>query len=150
MEIYANNVITEETAGNYDVSNKPKKKKNNPEQIKLNASSKKGFVKNVHHNANKELLKTLGFGILGAIIYPLVPTLIQAITEWDMSGAKGMTAGVGTASVIGLGFGKPEITIGAISAAGTHILYSKGTKAIEDLTNTQIFRMNPDGVIYAN
>ena len=38
MEIYANNVITEETSGNYDVSNKPKKKKNNPEQIKLNAS----------------------------------------------------------------------------------------------------------------
>jgi len=147
MEIYANNVITEDGG----VSNKSnKKKKSNSEQIKLNASSKKGFLKNVHHNSNKELLKTLGFGILGALIYPLVPTLIQAITERDMSGAKGLVTGVGSASLLGLSLGKPAITIGAISAAGTHLLYSKGTKSIEDLTNTQIFRMNPESVVYNN
>ena len=145
MEIYANNVITEES----DVLAKHnRKKKTNQEQIKLNASSKKGFVKNIRHNANKELLKMVGFGLLGASIYPLVPTVIQAVTERDMSGAKGMVIGVGTALALGLGLGKPMITIGAVSAAGTHLLYSKGTKAIEDLTNTQIFRMNPNSVIY--
>jgi len=147
MEIYANNVITEEGDASPKIN---RKKKSSSEQVKLNASSNKGFVKNVQHNANKNLLKTLGFGVLGAIIYPLVPTVIQAITEWDMSGAKGMATGVGTASVLGLGLGKPEITIGAISAAGTHLLYSKGTKAIEDFTNTQIFRMNPNSIIYDN
>ena len=147
MEIYASNVITEDGGVPHKIS---KKKKSNSEQIKLNASYKKGFIKNVHHNANKELLKTLGLGVLGALIYPLVPTLIQAVTEWDMSGAKGMATGVGSASLLGLGLGKPEITIGAISAAGTHLLYSKGTRAIENLTNTQIFRMNPNSVVYTN
>lgn len=144
MEIHANNIIVED-----DGVHTARRKKTNPEQLRLNASSKKSFVKNMRQNANKELLKTLGFGVLGALIYPLVPTVLQAITERDMSGAKGMLTGVGTASLLGLGFGKPEIAIGAISAAGTHILYSKGTKMIENLTNTQIFRMNPGSVVYS-
>jgi len=147
MNIYANNVITEENEVS-TVTNK--KKKTSPEVVNITASSKKGFVGNMQQNANKKLLKTLGFGIAGALIYPLVPTLIQAITEWDMSGAKGMITGVGTASVLGLGLGRPEIAIGAISAAGTHLLYSKGTGPIEKLTNTQIFRMNPNSVVYQN
>jgi hypothetical protein len=144
MEIYANNVMMEE-----EKPSENSKKKASPEVVKISASSKKGFVKNVQHNANKGLLKTLGFGVLGALIYPLVPTVIQAITKWDMSGAKGLITGVGTAATLGLGLGKPEITVGAISAAGTHLLYSKGTRAIENLTNTQIFRMNPDSVVYS-
>ena len=145
MEIYANNVITE---GNKSLSVEENILNRSDEIVKISASKKRGFFNNVRHNANKELLKTLGFGILGAVIYPLVPTLIQAVTEKDMSGAKGMVTGIGTASVLGLGLGRPVIAIGAISAAGTHLLYSKGTKAIEDFTNTQIFRMNPDSVVY--
>jgi hypothetical protein len=144
MNIHANNVIVEEEKSS------SRKKKAPAEVVKISASSKKGFVRNMQHNANKELLKTLGLGVLGALIYPLVPTVIQAITEWDMSGAKGMITGVGTAATLGLGLGKPELTIGAISAAGTHLLYSKGTRTIENLTNTQIFRMNPQSVIYSN
>jgi hypothetical protein len=141
MEIYANNVITDEEEV---ISTKPKKRHHNIEQLKLNAVRNKGVVKNIQHNANKHLLRVLGFGVFGAVIYPLVPTLLQAISERDMSGAKGLVLGVGTASTIGLALGKPEITIGAVSAMGTHLLYSKGTKVIEDITNTQIFRMNPN------
>ena len=146
MNIYANNVITEG-------ENKPsvkRNKKRNSEVVKISASSKKGFFGNMKQNANKDLLKSIGWGMLGALIYPLVPTVIQAITEWDMSGAKGMATGVGTAATLGLGLGKPEMTIGAISAAGTHLLYAKGTGPIEKLTNTQIFRMNPNSVVYHN
>jgi len=47
-----------------------------------------------------------------------------------------------------LATGRPEITVGACSAAGTHLLYSKGTGAIERTFNTQIFRMNPENVVY--
>ena len=144
MEISANNIILEE-----DIPSR-RKRKQSQELVKLNASSKKGFIKNARHNANKELLKTVGFGILGAVIYPLVPTLFQSIMEKDMSGAKGLFMGVGCASLLGLSSGKPAITIGAISAAGTHLLYSKGTKIVEDTFNTQIFRMNPNSVVYEN
>jgi len=145
MDISANSVIVDDVV---DESLKHKRKRSSQEQLKLNASSKKGIIKNMQHNANKNLLKVLLFGATGAVIYPLVPTLVQAITERDMSGWKGLIMGVGTASVLGLATGRPEITIGACSAAGTHLLYAKGTRVIEDLTNTQIFRMNPDSVIY--
>ena len=143
MNINANNVIVDD-----ELEVSKKRKKSSQEQLKLNASSKKGFLKNVQHNANKNLLKVLALGAAGAVIYPLVPTLVQAITEHDMSGWKGLLMGVGTASILGLATGKPEITIGACSAAGTHLLYAKGTKVIEDITNTQIYRMNPNSVIY--
>ena len=150
MEVTANNVIVEEDIEDTSTTKHKKKSKSNPELVKLNASSKKGIIKNVQLNANKNLLKVLCFGALGAAIYPLVPTLVQAISEKDMSGWKGLLMGVGTASLLGLATGKPEMAVGAVSAMGTHLLYSKGTKTIEDLTNTQIFRMNPDVVVYEN
>jgi len=148
MNITANNVIVEdeyddETGSERTVDSKRKKSKSSSELVKLNASSKKGFVKNVQQNSNKNLLKVLGFGIMGAVMYPLVPTLVQAVTERDMSGWPGMLLGVGSASLLGLGIGKPEMAVGAISAMGTHLLYAKGTRVIEDVTNTPIYRMNP-------
>jgi hypothetical protein len=146
MNINANSVIVEEE--DYE-GPKRKKKKNSTEQIKINAESKKGIVKNIEKNANKELLKVVGFGLLGACLYPAIPTIAQAITEHDMSGWKGLIMGVGLVSLVGLAVGKPEMTVGACSAAGTHLLYAKGTKTIEDITNTQIFRMNPDSVVYS-
>ena len=144
MEIYANNVITED-----EVPSAKHKKKSSQEIIKLNASSKKGFGKNIRHNSNNNLLKFLAFGVAGAVMYPLVPTLIQAVTEKDMSGFKGLLFGVGTTSLLGLGIGKPEMALGSIAAMGTHILYAKETGPIENLTNTQIFRLNPNSVVYA-
>ena len=147
MNISANSVIVED---DFEDVARSKKAKQNQELVKLNASSKKSFVKNVKHNSNKNLLNVLAFGIAGAVMYPLVPTLVQAVSEKDMSGAKGLIMGVGSATLLGLGIGKPEMAVGAISAMGTHLLYAKGTKIIEELTNTQIFRMNPDSVVYQN
>jgi hypothetical protein len=139
MEINANNVIMEG-------GRTPKKRKTSSKNI----PNKRGFVGNIKYNANKDFIKAISWGVFGAVIYPLIPTVIQAITEWDMSGAKGMATGVGTAAVLGLGLNKSEMAIGAICAAGTHLLYAKGTGPIEKLTNTQIFRMNPNSVIYHN
>ena len=145
MNISANNVIVEDDLGSF----KSRKRRSvKSEQVSYNAFRKKGFFNNMRSNADKKLLRALLLGASGAIIYPLVPTLFQSITERDMSGFKGLIMGVGAASILGLATGKPEITIGACSAAGTHILYSKGTKIIEDLTNTQIYRMNPHSVVY--
>jgi len=147
MNISANSVIVED---DFEDVARRKNVKQTQELVKLNASSKKSFVKNVKHNSNKNLLNVLAFGIAGAVMYPLVPTLVQAVSEKDMSGAKGLIMGVGSATLLGLGIGKPEMAVGAISAMGTHLLYAKGTKIIEELTNTQIFRMNPDSVVYQN
>jgi len=144
MIINANSVITEED----EVSSVSRKNKKNKEITKLNASSKKGFGKNIKHNANKNLLKFLAYGVAGAVMYPLVPTIVQAITEKDMSGFGGLLLGVGATSVLGLGIGKPEMALGSIAAMGTHLLYAKGTGPIESLTNTQIFRLNPNSVVY--
>lgn len=83
------------------------------------------------------------------MLYPLVPTVLQSATNSDWSGYKGLLTGVGAAAVLGLATGKPEITVGACAASGTHLLYSKGTGAIEKALNTQIFRMNPENVVYA-
>jgi hypothetical protein len=94
-------------------------------------------------------LKTLLLGASGAILYPLVPTTLQALTRTDWSGWKGLFTGVGLAAALGLATGRPEITVGAMSAMGTHLLYAKGTGAIENFTGTQIFRMNPNSVVYA-
>jgi len=102
------------------------------------------------HDTNMNLVKTLALGATGAILYPLVPTLLQAVTGSDWSGYKGMVTGVGFASLLGLATGRTEITVGACSAAGTHLLYSKGTGAIERTFNTQIFRMNPENVVYTD
>ena len=71
MNINANNVIVDD-----ELEVAKKRKKSSQEQLKLNASSKKGFLKNVQHNANKNLLKVLALGAAGAVIYPLVPTLV--------------------------------------------------------------------------
>jgi hypothetical protein len=108
----------------------------------------KSFAGNIKANANRHLAKTLLLGAAGAILYPLVPTVLMAITKDDWNGYKGLITGVGTATLLGLATGKPEITVGACSAARTHLLYSKGTGAIENALNTQIFRMNPDSVFY--
>jgi hypothetical protein len=108
----------------------------------------KDFLHTIKANASMELVKTLALGACGALLYPLVPTLLQAATGSDWSGYKGLVTGVGLASFIGLATGRPEITVGACSAAGTHLLYSKGTGAIERTFNTQIFRMNPENVLY--
>jgi hypothetical protein len=67
-----------------------------------------------------------------------------------MSGGTGLFLGVSLMSLVGVASGRPEIAVGACSAAGTHLLYAKGTKIIEDATNTQIYRMNPDSVVYAS
>jgi len=153
MNITANNVIVDddydeltememENMGAKPTKSKPRPKSSS-ELVKLNASSKKGFVKNVQQNSNKNLLKVLGFGVMGAVMYPLVPTLVQAVSDRDMSGWPGMLLGVGSASLLGLGIGKPEMAVGAISAMGTHLLYAKGTRVIEEVTNTPIYRMNP-------
>jgi hypothetical protein len=144
--IHAERVIVDDD--DYEVNNR-KRKKASSEQLRLDAFSKKGFVKNVQGNADRKLLKALGYGMLGATLYPLVPTVVQTISGSDMSGFKGLVLGVGTAALLGLGIGKPAVTVGAVSAMATHLLYSKGTKAIEDTFNTQIFRMNP-AVVYVD
>jgi hypothetical protein len=105
------------------------------------------FLRNIKANANKNLLKTLAFGAAGAVLYPLVPTVLQATTKTDWNGYKGLVVGVGTAALLGLATGKSAITVGACSAAGTHLLYSKGTGTIERMTGTAIFRMHPENVI---
>ena len=117
------------------------------EVVSVKSSS---FFRNIKANANKELLKTLAWGAGGALLYPLVPTLLQSITDDDWSGYKGLFTGVGLAALLGLALGKPAITVGACSAAGTHLLYSKGTGFIERNTGTQIFRMNPENILYEN
>jgi hypothetical protein len=114
----------------------------------IGAVKTKGVLNNIKANANKTLLKTLAFGAVGAISYPLVPTVIQAITKSDMSGWRGLLTGVATVSVVGLAVGKPEMLVGAGAAMGTHLLYAKGTQMIENATGTQIFRMNPNNQIY--
>ena len=108
----------------------------------------KTAIGNIKANTNKNLAKTLAFGAAGAVLYPLIPTALQAITKKDWSGYKGLLTGVATASVIGLAIGRPEMAVGALSAMGTHLLYAKGTKAIEDTFGTQIYRMNPNNVVY--
>jgi len=116
----------------------------------IGAVKSKGALNNIKGNLNKNLAKTLAFGAIGAISYPLVPTVLQAVTKSDWSGWKGLITGVTTVSVLGLIVGKPEILVGAGAAAGTHLLYAKGTRMIENATGTQIYRMNPNNVVYAN
>jgi hypothetical protein len=116
----------------------------------IGAAKGKSLIGNIKTNANKNLLKTLAFGAIGAISYPLVPTVIQAVTKNDWSGWKGMFTGVGLISTIGLATGKPEMLVGAMSAMGTHLLYAKGTRTIENAFGTQIYRMNPNNIVYAD
>ena len=142
MNINANSVIVSEEENEHNDYYFPS------EQIRRNAENKKGFTNNIKDNANKDLLKFLGWGMLGAGLYPTIPTLFQSVTENDMSGWKGLIMGVGVVALFGLATGKTAMTIGACSAAATHTLYAKGTKIVEDITNTQIFRMNPDSVVY--
>ncbi|MDR0927217.1 MAG: hypothetical protein LBO69_05565 [Ignavibacteria bacterium] len=114
----------------------------------IGAEKSHSFAKNLRMNANRHLLKSLALGAVGAVTYPLIPTVMQAVTKSDWNGYKGLITGVATASLLGLATGEPAITVGACSAAGTHLLYSKCTGAIERMTGTQIFRMHPENVIY--
>lgn len=107
-------------------------------------SNNKGFVGNIQKGFNKHLAKTVGLAAIGSLSYVLVPTVLQKVVNKDLSGWKGFLLGVGSVSLVGLGLNKPEITIGALAAAGTHILYSKGTKAVYDITGVPLFTMaNP-------
>ncbi len=104
-----------------------------------------GFVGNVKQNMTKHFAETVGLAAIGATSYVLIPTLLQAMTKRDLTGWRGFGIGLASASIIGLGLNKPEIAIGALAASGTHLLYSKGSQAVKNMTGVPLYRMAAEG-----
>lgn len=114
------------------------------------SKNKKGnnFKYNIKRNLDNSFWKKAGLATVGSLSYVLIPTLIQSITKKDMSGWTGFIAGLTSTVFIGMGINKPEIAIGALAAGGAHLLYSKGSQGVYDLTGTTLFRMKnePDSI----
>ena len=94
----------------------------------------KNFFGNIQHNINKEnVLRGLRIAT-GAILYPIVPTAIEAFSKGsiDMSGWATPLSGLAL-GVLAMGIDEPLIAYGAWAAMGTHILYVKGNQYVTDI-----------------
>jgi len=120
-----------------------------------NSNVFKKMGNNFKANSKSAPLKKLAYGIVGGVLYPIIPTLImgmsgQKVTQnadgstamspnIDMNGWTGLlTGGLGTV-LIGMVANKMEIAYGGIAAMTTHLMYVKANDKIVQMIDSPIF-----------
>lgn len=85
-----------------------------------------------------------GSAAIGGALYPVIPTAIERVMGWDMSGWKGALTGLVVTSLIGLGTGQAGMTCGALGAFTAHMSYSVlNERVIYPIFGQYLFRWDP-------
>lgn len=80
----------------------------------------------------------------GGMLYPVIPTAVQRITGWDMTGWKGALTGLLTTALIGTATGQAGMTAGAIGAFTAHMGYAVlNGPVIYPIFGQYLFRWDP-------
>lgn len=85
-----------------------------------------------------------GMAAAGGMLYPVIPTAVQRVTGWDMTGWKGALTGLLGTGLIGMATGQAGMTAGAIGAFTAHMGYAVlNGPVIYPIFGQYLFRWDP-------
>lgn len=102
------------------------------------------YIANLKKSAKANALKNDATGIVSAIPYVLIPTLL------GLTGYAGLATATGVTWLLGALFNNQAIKASAFGVAGVHLLYTAGGSVIEDMIGKPLWRMeSPAGATTA-
>lgn len=104
-----------------------------------------GLSSNLKSALTKNALIHDAQGLLGGILYPLIPTIL------NQNGWTGVALALGGAWVTGAIFNLPGLRAGAMGSFATHVMYTHVNPSIKDVLGRPLFRFKPNTVlVYRN
>lgn len=104
-----------------------------------------GLSSNLKSALTKQALIHDAQGLLGGILYPLIPTIL------NQNGWTGVALALGCAWVTGAIFNLPGLRAGAMGSFATHVMYTHVNPSIKDVLGRPLFRFKPNTVlVYRN